>query len=101
MAAPILSVSYSLQPPSATTAPPNLSPAMTHDFSLPVKSSESKAETGSEAHYEALRDAIAQAKDVTGGELTKWRDAVGDSEKEKAGGKVAVDEEADEEIEEE
>lgn len=91
---PALSVSYSLQPPSTITAPPQLSPTTKHNFSLQIKSCKS-TKTGSEAHYKALRDSIAQARDLVGKELTAWRDAVGDGEKEETGGGVNVDEEVE------
>jgi len=95
---PVLSVSYTLQPPTSTNAPSKLSMTTTHEFSVQLKSSEAGSEAGTQdlpAYYAALRDAIAQAKDVTGSELTKWRDAVGDGEKNKTGGKAEVNEEGE------
>ena len=98
--APILSVSYDLRPPSSTTTPPNLPAATTHDLPLKANLPPSGSTQNSDAYYAALRDAIAEAKGITGRELTEWRDAVGDGEKEKTGGKAEeVDE--DEGVEEE
>lgn len=121
---PILSVSYTLQPPQSTSTPPTLSPTTTHQFplrltsnsSLPGQSENRDGDTSEPEsavpkqschhdYYVALREAISEAKVVTGRELTEWRDAVGDGEKDKTGGKeergeVEVDEEGEEESEE-
>ena len=97
---PILSVSYNLRPPSSTAAPQNLSATTTHDIPLQVPDSLSESGQNFSAYYAALRGAIAKAKVITGQELTEWRDAVGDSEKEKTGGKKEIEEEGEEAEEE-
>lgn len=85
---PILSVSYELRPPSSTSVSPELSTIKTHAIPIQVPNRDGPQSGESfNAYYAALRGAIAQAKDVTGRELTEWRDAVGDGEKEKTGGK--------------
>ncbi|KAF8586101.1 hypothetical protein K439DRAFT_984135 [Ramaria rubella] len=97
-----LIISYELHPPPSTSAPTISSSTTTHEFPLELASTESVNNSASEAevHYAALRDTIAQAKETIGRELTAWRDAVGDGEKEKTGGKV-VDEDTEDAGEEE
>ncbi|KAF8515833.1 hypothetical protein BU17DRAFT_93244 [Hysterangium stoloniferum] len=121
MPPPTLSISYTLFPPSSTSPPTGLSSTTTHEFPLEISlvSSEStSAETDShrnnnstaEEHYAALREALSNARETLGYELTQWRDAVGDGEKEKdgrggedknGGDEDQVDEEVEEDVEEE
>jgi len=55
-----------------------------------VKSEPNTAD-GHKAYYSALKDTVDEAKETLGKELTEWRDAVGDAEKDKVGGKVRED----------
>ncbi|KIJ53747.1 hypothetical protein M422DRAFT_25546 [Sphaerobolus stellatus SS14] len=92
---PSLSITYVLQPPSSTTPPHGLSSTTTREF--PVKPSTNLE--AFKAYYAALRDTVEEAKETLGKELTAWRDAVGDAEKDKVGGKVRED--LDDAVEEE
>ena len=53
-------------------------------------------------YYESLRGSIGEAKVILGGELTAWRDSVGNGEQMKEGkNAVRGDEDEDEAVEEE
>jgi hypothetical protein len=86
-----LTVSYDLRPPEGTHAPA-LDPRTTHSFAV------ARTEGAAGAHYDALRAAVAQAKETLGTELTAWRDAVGKRElaKEAAPAKAAADDDDEE-----
>lgn len=61
--------------------------------------------SNAEEHYAALREAVSNARETLGSELTQWRDAVGDGEKERdgSGGKHkngGDEDQLDEEVEE-
>jgi len=95
--APTLSISYTLSPPASTTSPAGLSSTTTHEFTV---KSEPNVAGGHAAYYVALRDAVEESKEVLGKELTAWRDAVGDGEKDRTG-KIREDLDDDAEGEEE
>ncbi|KZT01168.1 uncharacterized protein LAESUDRAFT_664581 [Laetiporus sulphureus 93-53] len=67
-----ITVTYELHPPSDTPAA-GLETTKTHTF--PV----GNALVGKQ-YYDVLRNAIAEAKNTLGEELTAWRDAVGNRE---------------------
>jgi hypothetical protein len=70
----VVTVTYDLVVPDGTHRP---KPESSTSHTRPV------APTGASGHneyYDALRAAIYEIKDVTGRELTAWRDAVGNGE---------------------
>ncbi|KAI0713172.1 hypothetical protein C8T65DRAFT_574119 [Cerioporus squamosus] len=73
--APILSVTYSLNPPPETPTPAGLQSNHTLQTSLPDPTS-----VGQKSYYEELRKAVLQTKGELGECLTAWRDAVGKKE---------------------
>lgn len=89
-----LTVSYALSPPEGTHAPPSLALTGTHAF---VVEAEKTAKIGE--YYEAVRKAIAAAREKVGEELTAWRDAAGNAEtgKEKAAKATRAEEEEEDE----
>ena len=92
-----ITVSISLEPPSGTPTPTNLSPTSSHTFPLSV-APEAQGHAG---YYAALRAALADARTKTGDELTQWRDAVGKSELGKESKKTVTDDDDEEEEEDE
>lgn len=91
-----VTVAYALCPPLSTITPAGLQLNATHE--LPVKADLQAAQLRSEeykAYYAALRNAVEEAKELLGAELTAWRDAVGDGEMHKAKGKISQDEDED------
>ena len=74
---PNISITYSLNPPSDTTAPAGLTPKATLQY--PV----SEDPESQRAHYQGLRTAVLEAKGALGEQLTAWRDAVGKREEKK------------------
>lgn len=90
---PTVEISYALHPPATAKSPEGLNQNTKHEF--PV----AEGQESSELYYEGLRVALSKAKVVLGKELTAWRDAVGDLEKDKDGGKWNHDEEEEEEEE--
>ncbi|KAF7973167.1 hypothetical protein HWV62_7326 [Athelia sp. TMB] len=76
-----LTVSYDLLLPESVSVP-SLTP--TKSQSIAIKDSESPA-----GYYGSLREAILQAKDILGSDLTAWRDAVGSLEQSKESKRVA------------
>lgn len=98
---------FSYNIPSSVVAPHRnsdpaqitLSPvgAQTFPVRVPLKDANHKA------YYEGLLHAVRQAKDVTGKDLTVWKDAVGDAEKNKEAAmpKPAADHEDEDEVDEE
>lgn len=77
---------YSLHPPESTEAPPLGTPSKTYEF--PLKSGATNKQG---AYYNALREAILEAKVKIGEDLTVWRDAVGTLEDKKEPRKVKTD----------
>lgn len=88
MSLPTVRITYNLCPPASAQTPENLSQNKTHEF--PVVREDSQLST---AYYTGLQKALTQAKEVLGGELTAWRDAVGNLEKDKDLGNSQRDEE--------
>ncbi|KAG8905400.1 hypothetical protein FRB99_009013 [Tulasnella sp. 403] len=96
MTAPALEITFSYHIPDTVDPPKSLPSSHTSgSYSFPVQAS---TENGSKVYYEGLRKAIKDARDETGAHLTAWRDAVGDTEKEKEASikKVASDDEEEE-----
>ncbi|KAG1861957.1 hypothetical protein C8R48DRAFT_220281 [Suillus tomentosus] len=96
-----LTVTYKIVPPPSAVAPPSLSQEAAHRFpitSLPDLESQDDTESELKKYYTSLRASIAEARTKLGGELTAWRDAVGNAElgKEKSV-KTEVDDEGEEE----
>ncbi|KAF9007902.1 hypothetical protein BDQ17DRAFT_1350220 [Cyathus striatus] len=91
-----ISITYNLNPPAGPT-PEGLSTASTLSFPVKIE------KEGQKAYYSALHDAINEAKDKIGDDLTKWRDAVGKAEvtKEPKGKTGDEADEEDEEVDEE
>lgn len=73
----MLTISYALSLPHGTNPPSSLAPNSEHAFSIV----NGKVASNNPEYYEALRKAIATAKDKVGEELTAWRDAVGTRER--------------------
>lgn len=96
MSRPNVRITYSLNLPASTQAPENLSNKTTHEF--PVVGEDSQLST---SYYTGLQKALAQAKEVLGGELTAWRDAVGNLEKDKDLGNSRGDDEEENDEEDE
>lgn len=90
-----ITVSYTLHPPSGVVIPPGEQPSKQHNFPVAATST---AEAPSSEKYAALRNSIAEAKSAIGAELTQWRDAVGDREKEVKRKKNEDDEDDEEEV---
>ncbi|KAG2055619.1 hypothetical protein BDR06DRAFT_329053 [Suillus hirtellus] len=96
-----LTVTYKIVPPPSAVAPPSLSQETTHRFpitSLPDLESQEDTESELKKYYTSLRASIAEARTKLGGELTAWRDAVGNAE---LGKEKSVETEVDDEGEEE
>jgi hypothetical protein len=73
MTQPDVTVTYDLVVPDGTHRP---NPESSTSHTRPVAPSAS----GHKEYYDALRAAIDEIKQVTGHELTAWRDAVGNGE---------------------
>jgi hypothetical protein len=72
----VVTVTYDLVVPDGTHRPkPESSTSHTRPVAPSVASS-----YGHKEYYDALRAAIDEIKEVTGHELTAWRDAVGNGE---------------------
>jgi len=97
-----IKISFSLLPPSNTQPPQSdegsavLDPSHVYTFALPSPVS-GGSPGSSAAHYGGLQVALAEAKKITGADLTKWRDAVGDGEKFKEKTVKKAESESDEE----
>jgi hypothetical protein len=70
----VVTVTYDLVVPDGTHRP---KPESSASHTRPVAPS---ASGGHKEYYDALRAAIDEIKEVTGHELTAWRDAVGNGE---------------------
>ena len=92
---PDISITYSLNPPSDTTVPADLTPKTTLQY--PV----SENPESQKAYYQDLRTAVLEAKSALGEQLTAWRDAVGKREEKKEATIPKKSEEDEEEDEEE
>jgi hypothetical protein len=69
----VVTVTYDLVVPDGTHRP---NPASSTSHTRPV----APGASGNKDYYDALRAAIDEIKEVTGHELTAWRDAVGNGE---------------------
>jgi hypothetical protein len=69
----VVTVTYDLVVPHGTHHP---KPESSTSHTRPV----APRASGHKEYYDALRAAIGEIKDVTGRELTAWRDAVGNAE---------------------
>ncbi len=92
---PEISIAYTLNPPSDTTAPTDLAPETTLQYPVPENAESQKA------YYEGLRTAVLEAKGALGEQLTAWRDAVGKREEKKEAAIPKKSEEGEDEDEEE
>ncbi|KIK65738.1 hypothetical protein GYMLUDRAFT_94352 [Collybiopsis luxurians FD-317 M1] len=98
-------MTYTVHPPEGTTLPKDVPTSKT--LEIPVNGSveigNGPASGKSSAYYKALHDALADARNKIGEDLTTWRDAVGKLElnKETKRGVKAEDEDEEEEEEEE
>ncbi|KAI8981338.1 hypothetical protein BD414DRAFT_492355 [Trametes punicea] len=90
--APVVSVTYELDPPPNTPTPSSLRPIKTHEFAVANADGASQ-----KAYYEGLGAAVLQAKSILGEELTAWRDAVGKREDNKEAKLVLTNEEEEDE----
>lgn len=88
-----VTITYNLNPPAGTPAP-----VLDKTRTLEFPASES---SDVKAHYAGVRDAIQQARNAVGEELTVWRDAVGNREATKEPKVVKKDEDEDEDDEDE
>ncbi|KAL5519350.1 hypothetical protein ACEPAH_1033 [Sanghuangporus vaninii] len=73
-----LKVICNLHPPAGTVIPDSHPPSKVYEFKISTADPKSNAE-----FYNALREAVMQAKARIGADLTVWRDAVGMLENEK------------------
>ncbi|KAH6911120.1 hypothetical protein BKA70DRAFT_1269516, partial [Coprinopsis sp. MPI-PUGE-AT-0042] len=98
-----VTISYTLNPPPSTiSSNSNESLETSKTTSFPITSNSSMEENGKTseklvAFYGGLRNALAEAKNTIGDELTVWRDRVGKAELDKE--PKARDEEDEEEEE--
>jgi len=86
-----VSISYELNPPLGSPDAGNLSTSKNQEFEVngaPVD--------GQKKYYEVLKEAIADARNTVGNELTAWRDVVGKLELSKETKKTFKCEEGDE-----
>ncbi|KAG8900942.1 hypothetical protein FRC00_010003 [Tulasnella sp. 408] len=93
-----IEITYSFDLPSGISSPASsTSQSSTHTYSFDMQ----KAARNSSAYYDSFLDALRKAREVTGKDLTAWRDAVGDAEKNKEAAlkKPPSDEDDDEEDE--
>ncbi|KAL5533854.1 hypothetical protein ACEPAG_314 [Sanghuangporus baumii] len=67
-----LKVTCNLHPPVGTVIPDSQPPSKVYEFKVPTAEPKSNSE-----FYNALREAVMQAKAQIGADLTVWRDAVG------------------------
>ncbi|KAG8948663.1 hypothetical protein FRC04_009428 [Tulasnella sp. 424] len=75
-----IEITYSFDLPSGVASPASsTSQSSTHTYSFDVQ----KGAGNSEAYYDSFLQTLKKARDVTGKDLTAWRDAVGDAEKNK------------------
>lgn len=82
-----LTITYNLLPPTSVSAP-SLTTTKSQDIAI--------RETDSSAgYYGSLREAIGQAKEILGSDLTGWRDAVGTLEQSKESKRVVKEDEED------
>ena len=88
---PTITITYELKPPTSIDAE-GLATAKTGN--LNVKSTPAD---GHKVYYTALREAIEEARNQVGDELTVWRDRVGKAELTKEPQKADDDEEGEEE----
>lgn len=88
-------ISYQLSPPDGTDAGDLKASGV---YEGEVKGS---VADGQKQYYGALKEAVREARNQVGGELTAWRDAVGKGELSKETKKTLSSEEVDEEEEEE
>ncbi|TFK70069.1 hypothetical protein BDN72DRAFT_819339 [Pluteus cervinus] len=90
MAQRSIMITYDIHPPTTPTSPQipaDLAKSKTHTFPLAASPSEPEpaadASTTTQSHksyYNQLEKALADARNVVGDELTKWRDLVGKAE---------------------
>ncbi|KDQ15636.1 hypothetical protein BOTBODRAFT_173727 [Botryobasidium botryosum FD-172 SS1] len=102
---PAITISYAYNLPAGITPPKSgdkdLPSSGTNTFPIPVAPSESGASAvTSTAYYAAALEAVRESRRQMGEEMTAWRDAVGDKEKNKekeaASAKAAEEDEEDE-----
>ncbi|KAL5494862.1 hypothetical protein ACEPAI_324 [Sanghuangporus weigelae] len=67
-----LKVIYNLHPPPDTVILDSHPPSKVYEFKVPTAESKSNSE-----FYNALREAVMQAKARIGADLTVWKDAMG------------------------
>lgn len=95
MIAPVVTVEYKLHvSQAALSRHPNAGsgpqPQITHSFPIP----NSSTTTSNAVYYQGLAQALKTAVNDVGADLTTWRDAVGNDEKDKeAGGTTSSTEE--------
>ena len=73
----------------------------THQFKIDTTQSNNDRQEAKKSYYDALRNALEEARNQIGDELTAWRDCVGKKELNKELRKGNGDEEEEEEEEEE
>ena len=86
-----ITITYELKPPTSIDAD-GLATAKTGNFDVKTKPAD-----GHKVYYTALREAIEEARNQVGDELTAWRDRVGKAELTKEPKKADDDEEGEEE----
>ena len=92
---PTITITYEVRPPTSIDAE-GLATAKTGNFNV-----KNAPADGHKVYYTALREAIEEARNQVGDELTVWRDRVGKAELTKEPKKADDDEDEEEERPEE
>jgi hypothetical protein len=93
-----IKIQYSLNLPEGVNTEGNKPTSKTHQFKIDTPASNS--DLSQDAYYDALRNALKEARSQVGDELTAWKDCVGKKELNKELRKGNGDEEEEEEEEE-
>ena len=95
----MIKIRYSLELPEGVNTGDKPT-SKTHQFKVDTAPSSNDSQDAKKSYYEALRDALEEARSQIGDELTAWRDCVGKKELNKELRKGNGDEEEEEEEEE-
>ena len=97
-----IKIQYSLNLPEGVNTEDSKPTSKTHQFKIdtPASNSELISQGAKESYYDALRNALKEARSQVGDELTAWRDCVGKKELNKEPRKGNGDGEEEEEEEE-
>jgi hypothetical protein len=91
-----IKIQYSLNLPEGVNAGDKPT-SKTHQFKFDTTPSSNDSQDAKKSYYDALRDALEEARNQVGDELTEWRDCVGKKELNKELRKGNGDEEEEEE----